>query len=144
MTSRPILFILLLMIVSAVILLPTSAQAGIDCGTVAQFWAQIDPNYAGPSGLGTYDSPFRTESEAIWAARSQRAGGCVYVVNGSVLVKDVYYVGPYLPDTGAPLSLEATYALMAALALALIGSGWWLRQHSAQPVPIVVQRQRHD
>lgn len=132
MNRKPIYLIILMALLFALILAPTSAQAGIDCSTVPQFWVQVSPGYTGPSGQGTYEAPFRTESEAIWAARSQRSGGCIYVLNGTILVKDVYYVGPYLPDTGAPLSLEATYALMATLALMLLGGGWWLRQRSTQ------------
>ncbi len=126
------LFIVAIMML---LVMPASVQAGIDCGTVPQFWVQLDPAYLGPTGNGTYEAPFRTEAEAIARAREQRSGGCVFVLNGTVLVKDVYYVGPFLPPTGAPLSPEATYSLTASLAVLLLGGGWWLRRRSTQLVP---------
>ncbi len=90
----------------------------------------VDTSYTGTED-GTQAHPYNTRQEGVAFAQAQPGGGWVYLKQADGTWGTPFYVSPVVSGaTGVPLPEATLYALLGALSLGLLLSGWLLRRRA--------------
>lgn len=123
--SKKMLVLLVVLITFTAVAHPVAAQG---TGTFGEIY--VDPTRSDANEDGSKDNPYNDEDEGRAYLQSLPQGGDLYIW------KNGKWTGPIAVDpakpgiSGTPLSQNAMYLLLGAVALVLIFAGWFLQKRS--------------